>query len=53
MPTLLFSPGSVDAGGENVADVGTVLADHGDRVAAVVVTQEGTAEAVMSTGWAS
>jgi hypothetical protein len=51
MPTLLFSPASVDQGGENVADVGTVLADHRDRVAAVMLVQGGTAEAVMPTGW--
>src|SRR5512133_2590393 len=38
-------PASVDQGGEDVADIGTVLADHGDRVAAVVLAQEGAAEA--------
>src|SRR5262245_60652838 len=36
---------SVDQGGENLPDISAVLADHGDRIAAVVLAQEGTAVA--------
>ena len=38
-------PSSIDQGGEDVPDISAVLADHGDRIAAVVLAQEGTAEA--------
>ena len=41
----------VDQGGEDVPDIGAVLGDHGDRIAAVALAQRGTAEKPSSRAW--